>query len=165
MTPYRVAPFLEAVDVSWDERDALFLSEILPWQKHEKVKGFKQYDFWRPGGHRYEWDIDSIEQRKCTLFGGLKFYFTARYIHVDHEGVGTPLGDDGSTPIDPGNSYYSLRFYTQVAKYDRAAILSGGEPGDLDLWSAGGVSVTSFIAPETVQPITMRFLWKRPISL
>jgi hypothetical protein len=153
IVPYRVAPFLESIDVEWKEREAQYLAEILPWEKHSKVVGFKQYDFWRPGGHRYEWNLDDVDHRKCMLFGGLKYFITARFIHVDHTGIGTPLGDDGSTPIDPGNSYYSLRFYTQVAKYDRAQILAGGDPGELDLWSVGGASITSFAPAEEIQPV------------
>jgi hypothetical protein len=70
----------------------------------------------------------SFKKIKCMLFGGTDNYFDARYVHVDHIGIGTPLEVDAGRPIDAVNSYYSLRFYTQQAKYDRAMILAGGEP-------------------------------------
>ena len=124
-------------------------SEKLKWDLHTRAKGYKSYEFWRPGGHYYEWNTN-FRREKCMLFGPAEDVFTARYEHVEHTGVGTPVGGP-SEPVDPGNSYYSLRFYTQQAKYDRAMILAGGEleegAGDrIGFIGPGGVDVSTFVA-------------------
>ena len=80
------------------------------------------------------------------LFGPPEDVFSGYYAHVDHQGIGTPLEANASKPIDPGNSYYSLRFYVQQAKYDRQMILSGGEPEYTDKWGlGGGVAASTFV--------------------
>ena len=112
---------------------AVFLSAKLSWELHQRVKQFKQYAYWRPGGHQYAWST-RVTFQNCFIFGSPEQTHSGYYIHVDHYGIGTPLEIDPSKPIDPGNSYYSLRFYTQVAKYNRFLILSGLEPeGGTDL--------------------------------
>jgi hypothetical protein len=71
------------------------------------------------------------------LFGGAEDTLKAKYKHIDHVGQGNPLSGPEEV-VDPGNSYYSLRFYTQQAKYDRAMILAGGDPEYTDKWGLGG---------------------------
>ncbi len=134
VTPPKIEAFLKAIDIygvsvpSWALK-----SDKLIWEKHYRTKQFKQYEYWRPGGHYYTWS-SSFVRAKCMLFGPAHNIYSGSYIHVDHVGVGTPLEVDASKPIDPGNSYYSLRFYVQVAKYNRFLIMSGIEPdGGFDL--------------------------------
>jgi hypothetical protein len=120
-------------------RPAQFQSEKLKWEDHERFKLFKQYDFWRPGGHQYTWST-RVRWEKCMLFGVPDIVHDGYYSHVDHYGVGTPLEIDPSKPIDPGNSYYSLRFYVQQAKYNRFLLLSGIPPeGGYDLVSSANI--------------------------
>lgn len=127
IVPYKFIYFFGQLNMNniWSG-EAIFLSETLRWENHERFKRFKQYDYWRPGGHYYTWD-PNFRREKCMLFGTPENVFSGYYVHVDHFGVGTPLEVDPSKPIDPGNSYYSLRFYTQVAKYNRAMVLAGNE--------------------------------------
>jgi len=112
----------------WPHYSGSMTSEVLPWEQTTYYQEFKQYEFWRPGGHFYRWADNPIVKQKCMLFGGTEDVMRGEYVHVEHLGIGNPLERDSSRPIDPGNSYYSLRFYTQQAKYDRFLILSGGEP-------------------------------------
>jgi hypothetical protein len=135
LIPYKVSDFLSDQFVfEIPFTTAIILSEMLQWEKIDRVVRFKQFEYWRPGGHYYTWD-PKFKREKCWLFGDVEDFFEGYYVHVDHFGVGTPLEVDPSKPIDPGNSYYSLRFYTQLAKYNRAVILGGGQPeesrGDL----------------------------------
>jgi hypothetical protein len=132
--PPKIESFLEAIDIYSARVGAFNLkSDKLLWDQHYRTKQFVQYDYWRPGGHYYTWS-QTFTLGKCMLFGAAQNIYEGSYIHVDHVGVGTPLEVDASKPIDPGNSYYSLRFYTQVAKYNRFLILSGVEPdGGFDL--------------------------------
>jgi hypothetical protein len=118
----------------------IFISEKLAWDLHALVKQFKQYAFWRPGGHQYTWG-GRIHRERCFLFqASPSTVFSGCYIHVDHYGVGTPLEIDPSHPIDPGNSYYSFRFYVQQAKYNRFLLLSGEPPeGGFDLVSSANI--------------------------
>jgi len=125
--PYKYKNFLEDLGIQFPGDDLIITSEKLPWEKYQLFKQFVQYDYWRPGGHFYAWNSRFTKQ-KCWSFGQPDDFFTAFYAHVDHVGIGNPLEVDPSEPIDPGNSYYSLRFYTQQAKYDRAMILAGGDP-------------------------------------
>lgn len=137
VTPNKVDYFLSDMGISWTAASPeTFKSEKLKWEDLSKYKQFKQYDYWRPGGHFYSWDA-SFRKEKCTLFGPVENVFSGYYAHVDHIGIGNPLEVDASKPIDPGNSYYSLRFYTQQAKYDRSVILSGGDPDSIDRSDAG----------------------------
>jgi len=137
VAPYKCEAFLNTIGESFPSANLVINSEKLPFERHWRYKDFKQYDFWRPGGHYYTWS-SNFRREKCMLFGGPENVFSGRYIHVDHAGIGTPLERDASKPIDPGNSYYSLRFYTQQAKYDRAMILAGGDPEYTDKWGLGG---------------------------
>jgi len=133
--PYKVTTFLEDLSLPWDNRSAWFTSETLEWEKHELYKQFELYDYWRPGGHFYRW-APKFQNIRCMLFGGTHDFYNAQYVHVDHQGIGTPLEQDASKPIDILNSFGSLRHYTQIAKYDRAMILAGGDPEYTDKWSA-----------------------------
>jgi hypothetical protein len=132
--PYKVAQFLTDRGMKWEERSFIMESEVLPWEKHYTVQEFKQYDYWRPGGHKYEWDVDNIVKQKCTLFTGAENTLTALYKHIDHQGQGNPLSG-AEEVVDPGHSYYALRTYAAEAKYDRAMILAGGDPEYSDKWS------------------------------
>ena len=125
--PYRYKSFLEDLGIAFPAEHLTLRSDKLSWKDHRLFKQFQQYDFWRPGGHFYSWTTKFTKQ-KCWAFGDPDDFFEGHYTHVDHVGIGNPLEADPSKPIDPGNSYYSLRFYTQQAKYDRAMILSGGDP-------------------------------------
>ena len=125
--PYKYRNFLVGLGIKFTAQALSIVSEKLLWEKNTKVKQFTQYSYWRPGGHFYKWS-DTFRKEKCMLFGGAENVFSGFYAHVDHQGIGTPLEEDASKPIDPGNSYYSLRFYVQQAKYDRAMILAGGDP-------------------------------------
>jgi hypothetical protein len=127
VTPYKYKNFLDELEINFAVSGLTITSEKLPWELNSLYKQFKQYDYWRPGGHFYRWN-SKFTKEKCMLFGPAHNYYDAYYAHVDHTGVGTPLEVDASRPIDALNSYYSLRFYTQQAKYDRAMILGGGEP-------------------------------------
>jgi hypothetical protein len=135
--PFKYKEFLSNIGEVFPSSWLRIEAHKLPWKDHYRTKAFKQYDFWRPGGHYYTWD-KNFRREKCMLFGPPENVFPGRYIHVDHTGIGTPLEADASKPIDPGNSYYSLRFYTQQAKYDRAMILAGGSPEYTDKWGLGG---------------------------
>lgn len=125
--PYKYELFLDDLGIQFPLYELTIISEKLPWEKHELFKQFKQYDFWRPGGHFYSWST-TFTKEKCMLFGEPQDAYTGIYNHVDHTAIGTELDPSGIMPIDPGNSYYSLRFYVQQAKYDRAMILAGGDP-------------------------------------
>ena len=127
VVPYKYQKFLDDLGIPFPVGDLIVISQKLPWSLHKLYKQFKQYEYWRPGGHFYRW-ADGFRREKCMLFGPARNVFDGYYAHVDHEGVGTPLESNASKPIDAINSYYSLRFYVQQAKYDRAMILSGGEP-------------------------------------
>jgi len=133
MSP-KIEAFLENINIYGSTVSSLILkSDKLLWEQHYRTKQFKQYEYWRPGGHYYTWS-QTFTFGKCMLFGAAQNIYEGSYIHVDHVGVGTPLEVDASKPIDPGNSYYSLRFYTQIAKYNRFLIMSGIEPdGGFDL--------------------------------
>jgi hypothetical protein len=142
--PYKYKDFLEELGLIFPVAQLVVESEKLPWTKHYLYKQFKQYDYWRPGGHFYTWS-PNFRREKCMIFGGTENVFEGYYAHVDHAGVGNPLEIDPSRPIDPGNSYYSLRFYTQQAKYNRAMILSGGDPAEDDSFTVGGSNIGTFI--------------------
>jgi len=133
--PYKYKGFLDNLGIFPIIPQLAVVSKKLPWEEHEKFKQFKQYDYWRPGGHFYTWN-PAFRKEKCMLFGPVEDVFSGYYAHVDHEGIGTPLEGDSSKPIDPGNSYYSLRLYVQLAKYDRAMILDGGAPEYTDKWGS-----------------------------
>lgn len=115
------------------------IAEKLRWEDHYLTKRFKQYDFWRPGGHKYRWD-QNVRIEKCTLFTSPEVVYDGYFEHIDHVGIGNPLSAPHEA-VDPINSYYSLRFYTQVAKYDRFLLLSGGqtEAAGGDLVSAANI--------------------------
>jgi hypothetical protein len=150
ITPYKYKYFLEDLQIRFPISDLNIRSDKLEWHDHERYIQFEQYAFWRPGGHYYTWN-NTFTRQKCMLFGGLDDFFTARYVHVDHQGIGTKLDPTGTKPIDPGNSYYSLRFYVQQAKYDRAMILAGGDPEYNDSMSGGAYNhATTFINPNIV---------------
>ena len=119
---------------------SVFVSEKLAWTKHALYKQFKQWDFWRPGGHQYSWG-GRIRRERCFLFQTSPVtVYSGYYSHIDHYGVGTPLEVDPSHPIDPGNGYYSYRFYVQQAKYNRFLLLSGEPPeGGFDLLSSANM--------------------------
>jgi hypothetical protein len=144
IVPYKYRGLIEELGLIFPIPTMVIKSEKLPWAKHALVKTFKQYDYWRPGGHFYTWNANFIQQ-KCMIFGGVENVFEGYYVHVDHSGVGTPISADASQPVDPGNSYYSLRFYVQQAKYDRAMILSGGEPEYSDSLIVGGSNIGTLI--------------------
>jgi hypothetical protein len=142
--PIKFQTFMEDTRVDFPIRTgAGFYSERLRWEDHTRTKDFRQYEYWRPGGHYYTWDPD-FRREKCYIFGPAEDVFSGFYVHVDHLGRGTPISVDPSQPVDPGNSYYSLRFYTQQAKYNRFLILSGQEPIGFDL-----VSSASPYAPQS----------------
>jgi hypothetical protein len=132
--PPKIEDFLETIDIYGVRVSAFALrSDKLTWENHYRTKQFRQYEYWRPGGHYYTWSSSFIRVR-CMLFDTLHNFHEASYIHADHVGVGTPLEQDASKPIDPGNSYYSLRFYVQIAKYNRFLLLTGMTPdGGFDL--------------------------------
>ena len=134
VAPPQLEAFLESIDIYGLGIGSFILkSDKLLWEKHYRTKQFTQYEYWRPGGHYYTWS-STFELIKCMLFGDAQNFYSGSYIHVDHVGVGTPLEVDASKPIDPGNSYYSLRLYVQIAKYNRFLLLSGIEPdGGFDL--------------------------------
>jgi len=139
--PYKYQLFLDDLGIRFSVGDLEIASERLTWKKHYLSKQLKQYEFWRPGGHFYRW-TEHFTRQKCSLFGSPQNVFSGYYAHVDHQGIGTPLEVNASKPIDPGNSYYSLRFYVMQAKYDRAMILGGGDPEYNDRMSG----VTSYNA-------------------
>lgn len=139
--PYRMEAFLSEFGENFPTESLEVDSERLVFDKHKLFKEFKQYPFWRPGGHYYTWNTDEITEQKCRLFNAAEPVYTAKYVHKDHRGIGTPIAG-AETPVDPGNSYYSLRFYTQQAKYDRAMILGGGTPEYTNRWSGAGPTGT-----------------------
>lgn len=102
-------------------------SEKLEWDKHALTKQFKQYEYWRPGGHSYEWSQYWM-RTNCYIFGPPETIFEGNYRHYDHP-YGTEHAAD--TAVDILNSYYNLRFETMVAKAQRAEILGGSVPTDL----------------------------------
>lgn len=127
MAPPKLSAFVKDIGVNFPiGAGSEFYSERLKWEDHSRTKSFKQYDYWRPGGHYYKWN-PKFKKTSCTLFGPVEDVYTGLYVHVDHIGIGTPIAA-ADVPVDPGNSYYSLRFYTQQAKYNRFLILSGQEP-------------------------------------
>jgi len=135
IAPYKYRDFLDSIGVRFSVGDLKITSQKLPWERHALYKQFHQYDFWRPGGHYYSWG-DTFHAERCMIFGGTSLVYDGYYGHVGHKGIGTPLGEDATKPVDAGNSYYSLRFYVQQAKADRAFILGGGDPIFPDNWSS-----------------------------
>lgn len=128
VTPYKIATFMDEIGVTWAVTPmGIFASAKLRWELHYLVKLFEQYDFWRPGGHYYTWSDYGITQNCTYPNPTIEDVFEGRYIHVDHQGIGTPVGSP-EAPVDPATSLKSLRIYVQEAKYDRAVILAGGEP-------------------------------------
>ncbi len=133
MAPPKFTTFIEDVGAYFPtETGAGFRSDRLEWEDHSRTKSFEQYDYWRPGGHYYTWN-PKFKKTKCTLFGPEEDVFSGFYVHVDHLGIGTQISVDPSQPVDPGNSYASLRLYVKEAKYNRFLILSGQEREGFDL--------------------------------
>ena len=108
-------------------------------------KQYKAYEFWRPGGHKYEWNTETVTRQRCWLFSFPDDFYQGKYLHVDHRGIGTPLEVRPDVPRDPAYMLYSQRLYIQQAKYDRAMILAGGSPEYTDKWGLGGSSIVGTI--------------------
>jgi hypothetical protein len=120
---------------------ALFILSNVEWSKHYLVKQFLQTEFWRTGGHFYKWS-DTFQYQSCMVgwhnYAGVyatdfEETFTGSFKHVDHTGYGNKIAG-AEEPVDPGNSYYSLRFYYEQARYERYENVTGQTPdagGDL----------------------------------
>lgn len=137
-TPPKVEYFLESINELAAFYSPLSIrSDKLQWDDHYLTKQFVQYEFWRPGGHRYEWSED-VYSTRCIVPGGqVEIVHQPSYKHVDHQGVGVIGAPD--RPVDPAISYYQLRQYVVDAKYTRNILLTGEEPNNADLVVSGNV--------------------------
>lgn len=130
-TPPKIEQALLKNGVIYENFKNMYInSDRLIWELQERTKRFKQYDFWRPGGHSYEWS-QYWRQETCFLFDSLHTIFEGDFRHYDH-----PYGIEraADTAVDILNSYYNLRLETVIAKAVRNEILnSGGNtlPNDL----------------------------------
>jgi hypothetical protein len=134
----------------------VFIMTNAEWEKLKLVKDLLQTEYWRTGGHYYKWS-DYYEFQSCMVgwhnsmasaIGGgpqgayatdFERVFYGQFKHVDHTGYGNPLAG-AETPVDPGNSYYSLRFYFEKARYERYEQMTGQQPdGGFDLVSRANV--------------------------
>lgn len=124
----KLSHILDDFEVKYsDLGNMVITSEKRPWEKTEEFKRFKQYDYWRPGGHSYDWS-QYWRREKCFIFDTPHTIFEGDFRHHTHPYTGE-VSEVGETIL---NSYYNLRFETIVAKYARAEILSSGEvPNDL----------------------------------
>jgi len=130
----------------------LFILSNADWSKLKLVKDFLQTEYWRTGGHYYKWS-DYFVFQSCMVgwhnsmasaMGGgpqglyatdFERVFYGDFKHVEHAGIGTPVGGSEQS-VDPGNSYYSLRFYYERARYERYENMTGQSPdGGFDLVS------------------------------
>ena len=123
--PEKFKTFFSDMSITFNMELCWFYFEKLEWEKHATVKLFKQYEYWRPGGHYYTWDQRATKQ-KCTLKDTPRASYLGKYVHVDHTGTSLAWYPDASFPVDPRDVYYSFRTYVCLAKYYRVMMLSGG---------------------------------------
>ncbi len=57
-------------------------AQKLPWENHNLKANYVEYDFWRGGGHKYEWSPDYFTTR-CLLFGPVERVYDATFLHID----------------------------------------------------------------------------------
>jgi hypothetical protein len=120
------------------------------WDSLKMVNDFLQTEYWRTGGHYYRWSDWYIFQScmvgwhnsmASAITGGpqgaydtdFEKVFYGQFKHVDHTGFGNPIAG-AEQPVSVLNSYYSLRFYYEKARYDNYYTMTGHEPdggGDL----------------------------------
>jgi len=141
ITPFKFADFLNEMGQNFPTNALVIYSEKLPFSKHMLYKQYYPYSFWRPGGHKYEWNTETVTRQRCWLFSAPENFYQGKYLHVDHRGIGTPLEVRPDVPIDAAYVLYSQRLYIQQAKYDRAMILAGGAPEYTDKWGIGGSTI------------------------
>lgn len=96
------------------------LSEIrtdkLKWENIMLVQQFRDYDFWSPGGHKFQWNMSNVHKSRCFIFGGLKEWYEAELVHYLHGG--------SELAVDPGYALYQGRLnyqYAQLVFWDTAS--------------------------------------------
>lgn len=99
--------------------DLPMVSEKLVWGSHTVAQSLTQYNYWRPGGHKYKWS-EGYQSVRCMLFGGVEKAFSGQLVHIDHGDV-----TEASSIL---YSYYNLRYQAIDAKIRRSEILQGGDP-------------------------------------
>ena len=129
---------------------SVFRAPLLSWEQLKIAQELLQTEFWRTGGHYYKW-TDWFQNLMCG-FGGTRTVtivyvddvYNGEFVHVDHGGHSLGWFGDSSTPVDPGNSYYSLRFFYQEARLRNFELLTGQQPdGGFDI--VGPANQAAFI--------------------
>jgi hypothetical protein len=79
---------------------ATIYSEKLSWYNNETANSLEQFDFWRPGGHKYGW-IEETREARCYFVDRLRKLLQVRFYHVNHA---------GNSQEEPNNPLFSLGY-------------------------------------------------------